>query len=88
MSERYTKSTIDNWESYIVDNETGKEYGCNIDPLLQLLNAQDKLIKQNNKDITNLIIENQKLKDKNKKFKEELHEILEELREILKYDQR
>lgn len=35
---RFTKRTIDNWESYIVDNGTGKEYGSQIDPILELLN--------------------------------------------------
>ena len=35
---RFTKRTIDNWESYIIDNETGEEYGNSIDPLINLLN--------------------------------------------------
>ena len=35
---RFTESTIDNWESFIVDNEDEKEYGCKIGPLLNLLN--------------------------------------------------
>lgn len=35
---RYIKRTIDNWESYIVDIETGEEYGQEIDRLLEILN--------------------------------------------------
>lgn len=35
---RFTKKTIDNWESYIVDNYTGKEYGYDIDETIELLN--------------------------------------------------
>ena len=39
MDKRFTKHTIDNWESYIIDNLTDKEYGSKIDPLLELLNS-------------------------------------------------
>ncbi len=36
---RFGKHTIDNWESYIIDNYTGERYGQNIDKLLLLLNT-------------------------------------------------
>ena len=48
---RFGKHTIDNWESYIIDNFTGETYGQNIDKLLLLLNTlTDKWINDNLKD--------------------------------------
>ena len=46
LNKRYTKRTVDNWESYIVDNKTGEEYGNDINPLLDLLNEQEERIKE------------------------------------------
>ena len=46
LNKRYTKRTVDNWESYIVDNKTGEEYGNDINPLLDLLNEQEETIKR------------------------------------------
>ena len=44
---RFIKKTVDNWESYIVDNFTGEEYGQEIDKLLFLLNTlSDKIINE------------------------------------------
>lgn len=48
---RFGKHTIDNWESYIIDNYTGETYGQNIDKLLLLLNTlTDKWINDKLKD--------------------------------------
>ena len=48
---RFGKTTIDNWESYIVDNFTGEKYGQNIDTLLFLLNTlSDRCINDQLKD--------------------------------------
>ena len=44
LNKRFTKYTVDNWESYILDNLTGKEYGCRIDPLLDLCNGLNDTI--------------------------------------------
>lgn len=55
---RFHKKTIDNWESYIVDIETGKEYGSKIDPLLELLNTlstEKNELEKENKHIKNTI---------------------------------
>lgn len=52
---RYTKKTIDNWDAYIVDNETGEEYGQEIDRLLEILNKHqddyDELLSKYNETI-------------------------------------
>lgn len=54
---RFTKRTIDNWESYIVDGITDQEYGSNINKLLELLNE----LADENKELNE---ENQKLDEK------------------------
>lgn len=46
LNKRYSKRTVDNWETYIVDNGTGREYGYNVDNILDLLNSQEEQIEQ------------------------------------------
>lgn len=38
LNKRFIEHTIDNWESYILDQETLEEYGSNIDKIIDLLN--------------------------------------------------
>lgn len=69
---RYTKKTIDNWESYIVDNNTGEEYGQEIDRLLEILNKHqedyDELVNKYNTSIE--IIKSYYCKQKSKNPRE------------------
>ena len=46
LNKRFRKRTIDNWESYIEDRKTGKEYGADINPLINLLNEQEERIQE------------------------------------------
>ena len=77
LNKRYSKRTVDNWETYIVDNGTGREYGYNVDNILDLLNSQEERIeslhetiaeldecqKGQSHRINNLCHENKQLKD-------------------------
>ena len=42
LNKRFAKRTIDNWETYIVDRLTGKEYGYDVGKMLNLLNSLDE----------------------------------------------
>lgn len=38
LNKRYSTRTIDNWETFIIDRKTGKEYGYDVDKIIDLLN--------------------------------------------------
>lgn len=46
LNKRYGEKTIDNWETYIVDRKTGKEYGNIPNNIINLLNEQDERIQE------------------------------------------
>lgn len=50
LNKRFIEKTIDNWESYIHDNKTGKEYGQDISIIIDLLNdlEEEKEFYKNN----------------------------------------